>query len=332
MLRHLLAIAVILTLPTGCDNVAWGGIDVTVETPASDPEAVDDAAAAAAVDETPPTPTGPLLMAGTRGGPTVSLAPGGMLVDDQLWPLPAPPDRTAYRAAANELRSGTEWVLFASGVRVGGATATGTVTDPVACGPGPGVILTAVPELLPAATATERFLALPASEADDSPYEAYVPLDHNYNQRVASLSLGAAAVPRVGATWPQGGMLPTRRDMQAFRPQDAERTSIAASFVIGDGLDTSAPSPGAYSLFLIAEERPSGFEETFVWHRSAEEGKAAPRLFQHLDWDEDGTDEALLEVFGNGMRGWVALERAGSERWEVSYRSACPHTTGPAGG
>ena len=332
MLRHLLAIAVILTVPTGCDNVVWGGIDVTVETPASDPEAVDDAAAVAAVEETPPTPTGPLLMAGTRQGSTVSLAPVGMIVDGQLVPVPDVSDSLAYRTVTSGLSSGTEWVLFSSGVRVGAATATGTATDPVACGPGAGLILTAMPELLPAANETERFLALPASEAGDRAYEDYVPLDHNYNQRVASLTLGGAAVPRVGASWPEGGMLPIRRDMQAFRPRDAELTSIATSFVAADGLDTSAPSAGAYALFLMAEERRSGFQETFVWYRSAEEGKAAPRLFQHFDWDGDGRDEALLEVFGDGSRGWIALERAGEDAWEVSFRSPCAHTTGPAGG
>jgi len=330
MLRHLLAIAVILTVATGCDNVAWGGIEVSIETPVRDSSAMDRVAGEAPVEAAPATPTGPLLLAGMRTGSTVSLAPVGMLIDGRLTPLPAPADTTAYRAVTDQLREGTGWVLFASGVRVGAATVTGPASDPAACGP--DLALTAVPQLLPAATATERFVALPAAEADAHPYDEYAPLDHNYNQRVASLTLGAAAVPRVGATWPSGGMLETRRDMQAFRPRDAEWTSIAASFVIADRLNTSAAAPGAYSLFLMAEERPTGFQETFVWYRSADEGKAAPRLFQHFDWDGDGADEVLLEVFGEGRRGWVALERADQGSWEVSYRSACPHVMEPAGG
>ena len=43
MRRHFLAIAVILTVPTGCDNVAWGGIEVRVESPEPVGEASDRA-------------------------------------------------------------------------------------------------------------------------------------------------------------------------------------------------------------------------------------------------------------------------------------------------
>lgn len=330
MLRHLLAIAVILTVATGCDNVAWGGIDVSVEAPIRDSVAAEQEVTAAPVEEVPATPTGPLLLAGIRDGSTVSLTPIGMLVDGRLTPLPAPTDTVAYRDVTDQMREGSEWVLFASGVRVGAATATGPTSDPTACGP--DLALTALPQLLPDAADTQRFVALPAAEAGSRPYDDYTPLEHNYNQRVASLTLGGAAVSRVGATWPAGGMLEIRRNMQAFRPQDAEWTSIAISFVVADGLNTSAAGPGAYSLFLMAEERPTGFRETFVWYRSAEEGKAAPRLFQHADWDGDGADEVLLEVFGEGRRGWVALERADQDNWEVAYRSPCPHTMEPAEG
>jgi hypothetical protein len=330
MLRHLLAIAVILTVATGCDNVAWGGIEVSVEAPLRDSSAMDREEEAAPIEAAPATPTGPLLLAGMRTAATVSLVPVGMLVDGQLTPLPAPADTAAYRAVTDQLREGSEWVLFASGVRVGAATVTGPASDPAACGP--DLALTGMPQLLPAASATERFVALPTAVADARPYDDYAPLDHNYNQRVASLTLGGAAVPRVGATWPAGGMLENRRDIQAFRLRDAEWTSIAVSFVIADGLNTSAAAAGAYSLFLMAEERPTGFQETFVWYRSADEGKAAPRLFQHFDWDGDGADEVLLEVFGEGRRGWVALESADQASWEVSFRSACPHVMEPAGG
>ncbi|MEX2465632.1 MAG: hypothetical protein WD995_01895 [Gemmatimonadota bacterium] len=330
MLRHLLAIAVILTVATGCDNVAWGGIDVSVESPSQPAGAGGEAESTDVADEAPPVRTGPLLLAGIREGSSVSLAPVGMLLDDELVPLPNPSDSAAYRATVDRLRVGTEWVLFASGVRVGAATATATATDPDACGM--DLVLTAQPELLPAAADTERFLALSVEVADARPYQEYAPLDHTYNQRVASLNLSAAAVPRVGAPWPADGMLGTRRDIQAFRPLDASQPSIAASFVIADGLDTSAPAAGAYALFLMAEERATGFQETFVWYRPASEGKAAPRLFQHLDWDGDGADEVLLEVFGESQRGWVALERASDDAWTVSFTSPCPHTAGAAGG
>jgi hypothetical protein len=330
MLRHLLAIAVILTVATGCDNVAWGGIDVAIEAP--DPAtATPDADGAEAVEiEAPPVPAGPILLAATRQGSSLTLAPVGMLIDDRLTPLPAASDSAAHRATMARLRPGSEWVLFASGARVGTATASAVARDPELCGA--DITLSATPELVPDAAATERFLALPAEDADAWPTRDYVPLDHTYNQRVASLSLSAAAVPRVGASWPSGGMLGTRRDIQAFRPLDAGVASIAASFVISDGLNTLAPASGAYALFLMAEERPAGFQETFLWYRPAAQGKAVPRLFQHLDWSGDGVDEVLLEVFGEGRRGWVGLERGADQAWTITYRSPCAHTMGPEGG
>ncbi|HUF83551.1 MAG TPA: hypothetical protein VMQ81_03055 [Acidimicrobiia bacterium] len=320
----------ILTVATGCDNVAWGGIDVAVEAPGHAEAGPDGEGAEASEIEPPPTPVGPILLAGTRQGSSLTLAPVGMLVDDRLTPLPAASDSAAHRATVGRLRPGSEWVLFASGARVGTATARAVARDAELCEA--DVTLTATPELIPAAAATERFLALPAEDAEGWPSPQYVRLDHTYNQRVASLNLSAAAVPRVGAAWPSGGMLATRRDIQAFRPLGAEAPSIAASFVIADGLNTLAPANGAYALFLLFEERPAGFQETFLWYRPAAQGKAVPRLFQHLDWDGDGTDEVLLEVFGEGRRGWVGLERGADQAWTVAYRSPCAHTMGAEGG
>jgi hypothetical protein len=330
MLRHLLAIAVILTVATGCDNVAWGGIDVAIEAPGQAEGSPDAEGAEASEIETPPTPVGPILLAGTRQGSSLTLAPVGMLIDDVLSPLPAASDSAAHQATVGSLRPGSEWVLFASGARVGTATASAAARDAELCEA--DVTLTATPELIPAAAATERFLALPAEAAEGWPSQEYVRLDHTYDQRVASLSLSAAAVPRVSAAWPSGGMLGTRRDIQAFRPVGSDVTSIAASFVISDGLNTLAPASGAYALFLMFEERPAGFEETFLWYRPAAQGKAVPRFFQHLDWDGDGTDEVILEVFGEGRRGWVGLERGADQAWTVSYRSPCAHIMGAEGG
>ena len=48
MRKHLLAIAVILTVATGCDNVAWGGIDFEVQPP---PVSSRGPAAAAEVED-----------------------------------------------------------------------------------------------------------------------------------------------------------------------------------------------------------------------------------------------------------------------------------------
>ena len=50
--------------------------------------------------------------------------------------------------------------------------------------------------------------------------------------------------------------------------------------------------------------------------------KAAPRYFDHLDWDGDGADEILLDVFGNDQRWFAALSRA-EDGWVRSYQDSC---------
>lgn len=326
MRRHFLAIAVILTVPTGCDNVAWGGIEVSVDTPQHDSTRASEAGTDAATTPAsiPPEPLGPLLLAGVPDGSEMTLKPVAVLAGGALQPLPSTPER--MQQARESLAAGSEWTLFASGVRVGTATVTGVVPADDSCGL--DFVAEAARQLLPAAASVDRLLALPAEVADEWPFEDYVPRAHTYNQRVASLDLGRTALPRVGAPWPANGMLPVRRDIQAFRPAGDATNSFAATFVVDDMLDTSPADPSSYALFLMADQGPQGFRETYLSYRPAEEGKAAPRFFGHLDWDQDGSDEVLLEVFGEDRRGYIALERSADGTWLPSFASACPHTAG----
>lgn len=328
MRRHFLTIAVILTVASGCDNVAWGGIDIAIESPAPVAGTGQDSATVSDAGEggEPAVRLGPTLLAGVRQGSDVRLSPVGMLLDDSLAPLPDPTDSAAHAQAAAMLEGGTEWVLFASGARIGTLRVSETSQDPELCGL--DRVLVGAPELVPDAGSIERLLALPSDHVGAWPAGEYAPLAHNYDQRVASLDLGAAAVPRVGARWPADGMLGSRQDMQAFQAAEDPAPSIAATFVVGDTLDTSAPSADAYALFLMATESTEGFQETYTWYRPAADGKAVPRLLDHLDWDQDGSTEALLEVMGEGRRGYVALERTSDGTWRESYRSPCPHTSG----
>lgn len=326
MRRHFLAIAVILTVTTGCDNVAWGGIEVSVDTPETDgaTPAETEAAEGTVVEEIPPEPLGPVLMAAVPDGTEMTLTPVAVIGAGGLEPLPEEPERIAEARATFDV--GSEWVLFAAGVRVGTATVSRTTGTAQGCGL--DFLVEATPQLLPAAVGGDRFLALPATEYGEWAFEDYAPVAHTYNQRVASLDLGRMALPRVGAPWPANGMLPVRRDIQAFRPAGDQTPSFAASFVVGDDLDTTPPGPSSYALFLIADQGAQGFTERFLFFRGSGEPKAAPRFFGHLDWDGDGDDEVLLEVFGEGGRGYVALEREAGGAWATAFASACPHTAG----
>jgi len=354
MRRHFLAIAVILTLPTGCDNVAWGGMDLTVESPAgSSGEAADTATVAetapdpatgaatptapnpgsAEPADAPPAPTTPppgspsasLVLAGVRIGSSFQLAPVGQLSGGRVTALPAPGD-PAHAPVLAALAPGTVWDLYAAGGRVGTARAVRTEEDAQLCGT--TRTLVASPTLAPEATGVERVIALSASSRTAGGTATYRPLAHNYEQRFASLELGRAAISRVGAPWPPDGMIPVRRDIRSFRPLGDPTPSFAVSFVVGDTLDTSAPGPNAYALFLLAAPVGDEFRERFLWYRAGADGKAAPHLFDHLDLNGDGRGEVLLEVFGQGRRGFVVLDRADDGAWREGFRSACPHLAG----
>lgn len=326
MRRHFLAIALILTVASGCDNVAWGGLEVRVDAPPpTDPVAANNGEVPAPV-EAPPPPRGPLVLAGTRTGVTVTLSPVGMLLPEGLRPVP-PELLSSDDPADGPLALGSEWILFADGTRVGRVTLTRTGSDPALCGP--SITVSGTVEMRPGAATAERFLALPSRIGEEQAYEPYEPLEHTYDQRVGLLRMAGEAVPDLGARWPPEGMLSVRRDMQAFQPEGAAAPSSAATFVHLDGIDSSAAPEGSYALFMIAEQVDGQLVERFRWYRPADDaaGKAVPRLFSHLDWDRDGTGEVLLEVFGEGRRWYAALDREPAGPWRESFASGCSAAT-----
>ena len=78
MRRKSLAIAVILTVASGCDNVGWGGVDVNLKPPRTKAElaAETPGPAAFAAEESealPELPNGPILLAGRRSGSEATL-------------------------------------------------------------------------------------------------------------------------------------------------------------------------------------------------------------------------------------------------------------------
>ena len=319
MRRHLLATAVILTVAPGCDNVAWGGAEVRWVPPAA--SAGDTLGGGApAGDIPPPEVAQPLLLAGERADAQATLVVVGELRDGTL--VTATATSTAESAAV-----GSEWILFAAGVRVGRMTADRTGTAGGFCGSAPTVSGTL--ELVPGASAVERFLALPASEAGAVPYEAFRPLAHEYEQRVATLTFAQEAISRVGAQWPEGGVLPTRQDIQAFQPVGTTSPTVAATFLYRDQLTVDPPGAGSYALFIVASPAGQEYRQTFEWYQAADSaGKQAPRYFDHLDWDRDGQGEVVLDVFGSRARWHAALgQRAGS--WVRTFESSCGSGASP---
>lgn len=321
MQKHLLTIGLILTGATGCDNVAWGGIDVQLQSPpaAEEPAAdsTDDVAEADTVTKVP----GPVLLAGERTGERADLVLVGELLADGLSTFPDPrfPEDTTRLAELSA--PGSEWILFSEGVRVGRMVTDASEAAEEYCGA--RLRISGLVELVPSASEAQRLLALPAASAGERPYRPYVEHAHDYDQRVASLSIAGEAIPRYGATWPANGVLDIREHIQAFQPEGAAAPWIAASFVNRDALAIGSPGQDAYALFVIGRPAGAEFVETFTWFRSVEaEGKGAPRYHDHLDWDDDGDSEILLDVFGATRRWFAGLEQQNGQ-WVRAFEDSC---------
>ncbi len=328
MRRNYLAIAVILTTASGCDNVGWGGVELRLKLPRTKAELAGEALSPAASlsEEDEPLskpPDGPILLAGTRIGSQATLAVVGEIQGDAFSAFASDEDVPGFadRFTAELLAPGSEWVLFAQGVRVGRLTATTTGLAEEFCVPRPTISGTV--ELVPNAVSAELLMALPADAVSERAYDPYRAHSHDYDQRVASLSLASAAIPRVGAAWPPEGVLSARADIQAFQMVGAPAEGIAATFMYRDRLGMSAPSAGAYSLFVMARSAAEGYEADYVWYRQVDsDGKGAPRYFDHLDWDGDGNEEVLLEVFGSERRWFAALAQRGGT-WVRTSEDSC---------
>jgi len=324
MRRRWIPFAVILTMLTGCDNVAWGGIDVRLEGPAA-PAAVYSSQAGDSTDsaELPSLPTGPVLLAGVRSGDSAHLTVVGMVSGAGVDAFPSEDDTPGFREhfARTLLPQGTELILFAEGVRVGRLTVTGQGTDESVCVARPTV--DGLVELLPGAGAAQQLLALRDTGASSRPFDPYTTVGLP-DPRSATLALGSGAIAESGAPWPPS-LTGARADLQGFRLAGQEGDLAAITFLFGDQLAVGPPAdPGAYSLFVIGRQDPAGWTPGYVRYRRADapEGKGAARFFGHLDWNGDGAPEALLEVFGTRTR-WFATVGLQGGRWVETFEDPC---------
>jgi hypothetical protein len=320
MRKHLLALTVILTVGTGCDNVEWGSVSVEIVPPPESSRAPN-----VEVEPTeqsgPDNFTGPILLAGVRSGERASFVVVGEVHPDALRSFPDPdfPEDEARLAAL--VTPGSEWVLFSEGVRVGRMVTEAAGSAAAYCGTRASV--SGVVELVPSAAAAERLLALPAESAAGRPYEPYRAIGHVYDQRVASLTIAGDALREHGAVWPTLGVLDARDHIQAFQLRNAPAQAVAATFMQEDELAIGPPGPRAYALFVMGEQTGSDYRETYAWYREVDaEGKGAPRYFDHLDWDGDGTDEILLDVLG-ATRRWFAVLSHRDGEWVRTFQDSC---------
>ena len=326
MQREHLAIAVILTLATGCDNVAWEGLELRLNPPTSSsaisseqsvitPDLADE-------EQSLEIPKRPILLSGKRTGSTAKLTAVGEVNGNSLTAISN--QGLGSEISLGRITQGSEWVLFSEGVRIGRMIAQVVSIDDSFCTLRPTI--SGIVELVSEASDVEQLIALPIDVAGSRSFQPYTAYRHNYNQRVASLALASEVIPSLGAEWPPS-ILDSRTDIHAFQLPGEPRQAIAATFLHQDRMITSPPEPGAYSLFVMGDATSGTYEISYMWYRLAEsQGKGVPRYLDHIDWNGDGSEEILLEMFGSEDRWFAGLAKQDG-RWIRSFEASCNSAT-----
>jgi hypothetical protein len=177
-------------------------------------------------------------------------------------------------------------------------------------------------EIVPSASAAERFLALEQRVGEQEPYGVSQAFAAGRAHQTAIQNLGGQALNELRAQWPVT-LQNIRQDLQVFQLSTDPSPSIVGSFLFQDQMEVGpAPDP-SYSLLVLGEPQGNRFNRTFTWYRRVEEeGKGSPRYFSKMDWDGDGQEELLLEVYGADSRWWAALDKEGGG-WSVAFQDPC---------
>ncbi|MDX1567266.1 MAG: hypothetical protein R3223_05655 [Longimicrobiales bacterium] len=343
----------ILTGLMACDNVIWGGVEVHLEAPpATDTVAEVTDTTPEAERDLPPLDLDPALFVldrrepspgggaggGDGRGARARLIPVALMGSEGLEAFPGPDqiERLGERFIRERMSPQRRFVLYARGARVGSFYPDSTASAPAfggapasggpLCTPRPAV--TGWIEILPDAAGEERLVALPEEFAVSLEHGGYQSRTSTRDQRVAALNLASALYVTREIVWPPS-VVEARRDMHVFQLPGMEEEHIAATFLYGDSLSVGPAPANAYSLFFIGRP-PAGtgrYQETYVRYREVgPDGKSVPRWITHVDWDGDGSEDALLEIFGETGRSFAALSRSDAG-WEQVYEEECPTST-----
>jgi len=265
---------------------------------------------------------------GARMIPVAEIATTGL----NEYPTESEASGARDRFAQERMAEGAVFHVFADGLRVGRFTAAaGFAVDSSTCGGRPGV--DGVLELIPQAAQVQEFLALPDTVGQPRPRGTYAPLSATGGTRFESRRIFGEEIPRLGARYPSS-MDRARGELKLFTLRGSSAPAISSTYLFRDRLSTGEPTgSGAYSMMMVAERGPDGYESRFTWYRRADvDGKGNPSVVDHLDWDDDGDAEMLLRVHGADASWFAALDRNGDSGWEMTFEDSCrPPAPPPAG-
>jgi hypothetical protein len=314
------AAALILTLLSGCDNVSWGGADVTIIPPP--PRASGE----------PPTglepgverlPEGPILFLVTTEGRGGVIRPVAEISADSLRTIRPGVNVGGFADAfiAEHLRQGAEFVLFHGGMRAGTLIVQSAALEgEPACRPMP--VARGALELGAGAEGVTEFLALARLQAPQVPRRTGDRLEPTRTMQVLGPILAEQMLRK------RRGPLPSnwQRAMAQLRPfpvPGSQNAGFTATFLMSDTLGPGLDDEG-HSLFFVAIPSQLSFDTVHVDYRVyAQDGKQAPRVIDHLDWDRDDSAELLLRVYGVDDSWLEAVGRGADGRWRRIFSNRC---------
>lgn len=301
----------------GCDNVEWGGLDLSVVRPPPTAGPADEEAGD--IDRLPDRP---ILYHVTRSPDRVVVVPVGEVGDDRLEPIHVGTDPEAFgaRFISAFMRQGSELTLFRNGRRAG------TVIVDSAYVPAGDVCrrlprATGTLEIAGAAGDATEFLAMARTQAPPGTVMPGRTLQPERRMDVVGNILAERALRARRAQLPNWAI--ARRQIQPFPLANAQDLGFTATFLVGDQLEVGGDDNG-YSLFVLYTPLPpTGYDTAYVSYTSYPvDGKAAPRVIDFLDWNRNGHVDLLLEVFGTRGSWFEAVGRVGDD-WRRTFRDQC---------
>lgn len=313
---------VLLTTIPACDNFEWGGSDVQIVPPPPASGAVRIAPDAQAFAQFG-MPTGTVLFHLVRGDGDVRLIPIAELSGDSLRTLRRPADVSpaAYEERFREtvIPEGSQFEVFRRGASVGtfNLQGAGAVTP---CG-----LPTATGNLTTVAAAADadEFLAFRRGLAPEVRGE-YTPPQVNGSIRTYASIVAERLILQNGLPRPRswGG---AQRDLQAIEIMPGGNPEMATTYLVGDSLAAGPGDPQGYSVFYIADyETRRGYTPIYSEvHNYSQGGKLAPRFVDYLDWNANGGEEILVEMYRPDGSGYKVLSQRDGSWKQVWEGGAC---------
>ena len=311
-----LAAPLILIGLGGCDNVEWGGAQLSVVPPPPSAEAPESELEAAER-----LPDGSVVYYVRRDSAGAEVIPVGAVTDDGMDAIQPGGDAEGFgtRFIAAYLREGAELTLFSRGRRAGtmiidsAYVPTGDVCNRLPRATGHM-------ELSGSAGEATEFLAMARTQAPDG---RALPGDPAVDRRMQVLGpiMAERALRARGAQLPNWST--AIRQIFPFPISASRDLAFTATFLVDDELQVGNDTTG-YSLFMVyTPEAQTGYDTAYVAYTVyPREGKAARRVIDFLDWDRDGTPELLLEVYGTRNRWFEAVART-DDGWERTLQERC---------